>query len=360
MANGPSLPDLRRDPVLTEGSALARKLGEAALHLAWRVAQPGARTFLVGERAAPITRLAYTADDGWVADLFRIPPAVGGHGAPVLMAHGLGASHRVFALQPERCLARTLSAAGYTVYLLEHRGDRSATPPAGARAFSVDDIAMRDLSAALEVVAADSGYSRAIVIGHGLGAQAIYLALAMQAGENIAAVVTLSAAVLFARTASVARTAGIIAALAPREWTLPARRLQTVLTPFLSEGDAFGSPGSAACVLRGHLRYASADLHGGVLSQIARWVAEGALTDATGRLDVVAALPRMASLVIEGDADPTCPIGAAKPAADAMGSVVAALDGGWGYLDTLYGERAPAACFPQILTFCDQMRRRTE
>lgn len=360
MANGPSLPDVRRDAVLTGGQEFARKFGDAALQLAWRVVQPGARTFLVGKRAAPITRVAYIADDGWTADLFRIPPCVGGHGVPVVLAHGLGASHRVFALEPERCLARTLSAAGYTVYLLEHRGDRSATAPNDARAFSVDDIAMRDIPAALDVVATDSGYPRAIVIGHGLGGQAAYLSLALQTGENIAALVTMSAAVQFARTETMARTAGLIAALAPREWTIPARHLQSVFTPFLRDGETLASPDTDASVLRGHLRYAGSDLNSGVLRQLARWVAEGALTDSTGRLDVVSALPKLPSLVLEPDADPACPIGAAKPAAVAMGGTLSALTGGWGHLDALYGERAPHVCFPQIVAFCDEMRARAE
>ncbi|MFZ5475333.1 MAG: alpha/beta hydrolase, partial [Myxococcota bacterium] len=284
------LPDLQRPGIGPVGPAIARAVGDAALSLTYRLVQARSRDpFTAPAESAP-TRLYYTSDDGWRAPLFRFDPAPGGAGEPVLLAHGLGGSSRDWSIEPARCLAHALSAAGFSVYALEHRGDRSALPPEHARPFSVDDVATRDLGAAVDAVRAQTGFDRVLLVGHGLGGQVIYLRLALDGDEGIAGVVTMGAPVRFSAPASATRQAALAAMLLPAGWVLPGRRAQQLASPFVASGEDVASPGTTGPAARARLRYASGDLHGGVVKQAMRWIATGHLTDATGRLDVVAAL----------------------------------------------------------------------
>lgn len=334
-------------------------MGDAALGLTYRLFQAHSRDpYVAGPAALAPARLYFTADDGWRSPLFCLPACPGGSGEPVLLAHGLGGTWRDFSLEPGRCIATALTSRGYAVYILEHRGDRDALPPEGARAFNVDDIAMRDLPAALDAIRAHSGFHRVLCVGHALGAQLLYLHLALLGTDGIAAIAAISGAVRFTSSASAARNAGLVAALLPGGWVLPGRRFQQVVSPFVSSGHEIASPDTSGPVARARLRHASGDLHGGVLKQVARWVSTGHLTDATGRLDVVAALPHVPALVVAADADPTCPVEAARPAAEALGAPLVELVGGWGHLDPLLGARAPVELFPRLLAFLDRVRGR--
>lgn len=358
-ASEPALPDTRRPGISPPAAAISRIVGDAALALTWRVIQahaPG--PFTVPAPAVAVERLYYTSDDGWQSPLFLLPARPGTSGEPILLAHGLGGTHRDFALEPARCLASTLSAAGFSVYLFEHRADRSALPPEDPRPFTIDDLATRDLDAALAAVAAHSGFRRAFVIGHGLGAQVAYLRLALQGADDLAGIVTIGGAVRFEAPASAARLAGTVAALLPANWVLPGRRLQQLASPFVASGEDIASPGTEGAVARARLRHASGDLHAGVLRQMARWAQVGHLTDATGRIDVTSALRPLPALVLEPDADPTCPPGAAEPAAAPMGGFFRRLEGGWGHLDPLIGARAGAEVHHDLVRFCEAWRRR--
>lgn len=355
----PDLPDARRPGLVPAAPGLSWMVGEAALVLAYRMLQ--ARTKAPYAIRAPEiapTRVYYGSDDGWRAPIFHLPARPGTPGEPVALVHGLGGTHRDFALEPSRSLATALSDAGYAVYLVEHRGDRSALPPEDARPFSVDDLASRDLDAAFDAVLQHSGYPRLLAVGHGLGAQLLYLHLALCGDERIVALSTLCGAVRFEVTASTLRAAGVIAALLPAGWTLPARRLSQLLSPFVAGGADVGSPDTEGPVARARMRHASGDLHGGVLRQMARWTTQGHLTDATGRLDVVAALRPLPSLVFEPDADPACPVGSSAPAAEALGAHFRPLTGGWGHLDPLLGARAPEQVHAEMLAFFEAWRRR--
>lgn len=341
------------------GPAVARVVGDAALALTYRVVQARAKDpFTRGGEGEPLPRVYYTADDGWRAPLFHVAAAPGTPGEPVLLAHGLGGTHRDFSLEPGRCLAATLAAAGFSVYLWEHRADRSALPPEEARPFSLDDVATRDLGAALDAIREHSGFSRVLCVGHGLGAQALYLRMALEGDEGIAALVALCAAVHFDARASAARNAGLVATLLPPGWVLPGRRLQQLAAPFVTSGEQIASPDTPAPVARARLRYAAGDLHGGVIRQLARWVSAGHLTDASGRLDVVAALRPFPALVFAADDDPACSPAAALPAADALAAPFVPLTGGWGHLDPLLGARAPAEVHARIVPFLEGHRRR--
>ncbi len=348
--------DTRRRTQPLVGPAVARAVGDVALALTWRVVQARSKEVFLGAEPIPLTRLYYTSDDGWRAPLFVIPARPGSTGEPVLLAHGLGGSALDFDLGPTS-LARCLSDSGYTVYLFEHRADRSALPPEHATAFTADDLATRDLDAAVQAIRVHSGFPRCLVVGHGFGSQLVLLWLALIGGDEIAGAVLMSGAVRFTEDASATRTWGQIAQLLPSSWVLPARRLQQLASPFVASGADLGSPGTDGALARAHLRHAAGDLHVGVLKQVGRWLSTGYLTDQTGRLNVVEALPRCAALVIEPDNDPACPRGSAEPAAIALDAFFERLSGGWGHLDPLLGTRAPAEIHPRIRNFLEARRR---
>ena len=357
MPDGRSLPDLRRPSPLPDGADVLRSLGDTALAMTWRVFQPADRAPFLSADQPPLTRLRYRADDGWGADLFHLPPRPGAPGEPVVLAHGLGGTHRDFALEAGRGLAEALRLAGFAVYLFEHRGDPCAVPPADALPFTVDDIATRDVPAALDRVIEHSGYPRVLWVGHGFGAQLYCLAAALGAEERIAAASLIAPAVRFSSPASTLRTAGLVATLLPSGWVLPTRRLQQLVTPFVGAGGDFvASPETDGARARGRLRHASGDLHGGVVRQVARWVAEGALTDTTGRLDVVCALRRSLAQVVVPSADPACPEGAAEPLIERLGAEVVRLPEGWGHLDPLLGENAATMVHAPIAAYLSRHR----
>lgn len=355
----PNLPDLRRSGLEPAGPSLGERVGDAALALTWRITHPrlGDR-FLAETGGLAPTRVYYETQDGWRAPLFHLPAAPGGRGEPVLLVHGLGGSWRDFALEPARCLAGALTAAGFSVYLLEHRGDRSALPPPGARPFTADDLAVHDVDAALDAIRAHSGFPQCMWVGHGLGAQLLYLRLALVGGSGISACVTLGGSVRFDVTASAARAAGRVAQLLPANWVLPGRRAQQVLTPWIGGGEDLGSPDTDGAVARARMRHAAGDLHAALVRQVARWVNVGHLTDATGRIDVVAALRPIPALVVEPDADPSCPIGSTEPVVEPLGAAWRRLEGGWGHLDPLTGTRAPGELHPAIVRFLHVRRER--
>jgi len=359
MADGSSLPDRRRTSALPAGGDLARVLGDGALALAWRLMSPGVREPFLRAGAPPLPRLRYRADDGWAADLFHLAAPPGASGEPVLLVHGLGGTHRDFALEAGRGLAAALHGAGFAVYLLEHRGDPCAVPPGDAAPFSVDDIATRDLPAAVDRVLEHSGHERVLFLGHGLGAQLWCVARALGAEERFAASVLVAPAVRFTPAASALRTAGLVAHLLPPGWALPARRAQQMLTPWVASGADVASPDTDGTRARGRLRHGAADLHGGVVRQLARWVTEGALTDATGRLDVVAALrPALVQVVLPSE-DPACPRGAAEPLIVRLGADVVDLPPGFGHLDPLLGEHAPEVVHAPVVAWLSRHRRLT-
>ncbi len=356
MNDGPSLPDLRRPNLLPAGTDLVRRMGDSALAMAWRVLQPGDRSAFVRADQPPLTRLRYRTDDGWSADLFHLPPVAGASGEPVILAHGLGGTHRDFALEAGRGLAVTLRAAGFSVYLFEHRGDPCAVPPPDAAPFSVDDLATRDLPAAIDRVVEHSGFPRVCWVGHGLGAQLYCLARAQGAEDRIAAASLIACPVRFESPASTLRAAGLVAALLPRGWVIPTRRMQQFFTPFVAAGGDVASPGTDGSRARGRLRHAAGDLHGGVVRQVARWVSEGALTDASGRLDVLHALrPALAQVVLPSE-DPACPPGASEPLVERLQAECVRLPAGWGHLDPLLAEAAPEMVFAPVVSFLHRAR----
>ena len=152
---------------------LHRRIGEQTLKATFHLLRPHVREAFCVARPSRLPAWWWQSADGWRGPLYRLDPRPGGSGEPILLMHGLGGSAADFLLTAPggTSLAAHLSAAGYTVLLMEHRGDRSALPPKGAAPWSLDTVVMQDLDAAITLIREQLGFSRILWLGHGLGAQ---------------------------------------------------------------------------------------------------------------------------------------------------------------------------------------------
>jgi cholesterol oxidase len=100
----------------------------------------------------------------------------GGKG-PVILAHGLGVSSRIFTVDTiDTCLAEYLAASGYDLWLLDFRA--SIDLPSAHGQFSGDEVARFDYPAAVERVRQVTGKPDVQIVAHCFGASTLFMALA--------------------------------------------------------------------------------------------------------------------------------------------------------------------------------------
>ncbi|MGH3869483.1 MAG: alpha/beta fold hydrolase [Pseudonocardiaceae bacterium] len=115
----------------------------------------------------------FTTDDGVTLRLTRYP---GGPRGPVILAHGLGVSSRIFSIDTiETNLLEFLYAHGYDVWLLDFRA--SIELPASAKRFSADDIARYDYPAAVATVRAVTASPSVQMVVHCYGSTTFFMAM---------------------------------------------------------------------------------------------------------------------------------------------------------------------------------------
>lgn len=326
--------------------ALARTAAEAALQLAWRGLAPGAvGPFAERPAGLAIRRLYYTADDGWQAPLFRVAPADGPWGPPVVLAHGLGLNRHALDWSTGS-LTQALADAGFDVFLLEHRGDRTGLAPPGARPWDFDDLAARDVPAAVDLVRDVTGARRVLWVGHGLGGQLGLAHVGLTRGDDVAALVTLAAPVRFPVAPSHARAAAWASVLLPAGASLPLRASAMLAAPAVG--------GAEGGVRRGVLLHGAEDIGGGLARQVLRWFGTGQFVDRHGRLDYLECSRgvRTPALSVCAAADPLC-----GPAAAAILEVLGGpgeelvLEGDVGHLDLLLHPAVAGRVVPKVVEF---------
>jgi len=313
--------------------------------------------------------LYYRALDGWSSPLFFLPPAPGGPGEPVVLAHTLGAGPDLFRYGVGPTLAQALSRAGFAVYLLTHRGDAAAIDPdddlqpqslqpqSQHRAFDLDDVVAHDVPAALARVCEHAGYPRVHWVGHGLGGQLGVAWAARAAGERLATLTALGAPVAFRQLPTELQVAVATLGLMPSHWRLPSRAAAQCLAP-LVHPDGATAPGR----VRGALAHLAADLPVGVLRQARRWLFEGTLCTRDGLYDYVEAL-RAVDLPIlfgAGGADVVCPPEALQPLrerGEARACSELLLPASWGHHDPLLAADAPAHVYEPLTAWLSARRR---
>lgn len=359
------LPDRRRASFQPTARALAAPLADAALAASWRVLHPELRQrFLEARRPAPARRVHYTTSDGWQAPLFALPPCPGAPGEPVLLAHALGLAGDAYRYGA-RPIARALCQAGFSVYLLTHRGDRDAVAPGEAARGDFDDIVARDLPAALDAVRADSGYPRALWVGHGFGGQLGLAHAGRTGGEGLAALVLVNAAVRFCPPASEVRRVLAAARWLPRGWALPGR-LAGLLAPLVDDHgpalERFAGGRTPGPRVRGLLRFGAEDVPVGLLRQVEAWMRAGRLVDRSGTLDYAeaCATARAPLMLVTAAGDDLCRPAQARALLETWGGEDVAtldLDEGWGHDDPLFAEAAPELVHAPIAAWLDARRR---
>lgn len=115
----------------------------------------------------------FRTDDGVQLRLTRY---CGGGKGPVILAHGLGVSSRIFAIDTiETNLLEFLYAHGYDVWLLDYRA--SIELPASAGRFTGDDIAHFDYPAAVATVRAVTGSPTVQLVAHCFGSTTLLMAM---------------------------------------------------------------------------------------------------------------------------------------------------------------------------------------
>jgi cholesterol oxidase len=100
----------------------------------------------------------------------------GGNKGPVLVAHGLGVSSKIFTIDTiETTLAEYLVAAGFDVWLLDFRA--SIDLPAAATQFTADDVARQDYPAAVAVIRDRAGADSVQAVVHCFGSTTFTMAM---------------------------------------------------------------------------------------------------------------------------------------------------------------------------------------
>jgi pimeloyl-ACP methyl ester carboxylesterase len=338
-------------------SRVARRLAHATRAATWRVLNPSSRQAYVEQSGPPaLQRIHYETRDGWTAPLFWAPSVAGGAGEPVIVAHALGLGPDAYRYGAGSTLVCRLQKAGFSVYLLAHRGDRAASGGDAARA-DFDGVVTVDAPAALRLVAEHSGYPCVHWVGHGLGGQ-LGLVVGSREPDRLATVCAIGAPVTFPRVASEWRARAMALQLIPEGWRVPLRALAEWAAPVApTEGSGLVPPARA----RGLLTYGSEDLPVALLRQGLRWLREGRLVSRDGVIDWTSGLTSgVAPLrVVVGGADPLWPPAFAEAAADLWSgpSTVQRL-AGWSHLDAVLGDQAgPAVHAPLVDWLCTHRRR---
>ena len=222
--DGPKLPQLSGSPSLPKPKRLGSLAAKLTLRAAYRGLQPTAEEpFAKAPDQKRLQRFYVETDDGWHLPIYFLPLQPHGSGEPVLLAHGLGLNHHSLQYDQEHSLAWRLQEAGFSVFLLSHRGDHGAMPPSEAQAWDFDNIATQDAPAAIDAILARTGFMKLHWVGHGLGGQLLYGYLANEGAENIASASTLCAPVRFDSPKSGARAMGMALRLLPAQMELPTR-----------------------------------------------------------------------------------------------------------------------------------------
>ena len=113
-----------------------------------------------------------TPDKTWI----RLTRYKGGGKGPVLMAHGLGVSSRIFTMDTiDTNLTEYLFAYGYDLWLLDYRS--SIELPAANSPYTGDDIALQDFPVAVAKILSETGKADLQAVVHCFGSTTFFMAM---------------------------------------------------------------------------------------------------------------------------------------------------------------------------------------
>lgn len=317
---------------------------------------------------------AVTTADGVAVNLHHRA----GDGPPVLIVHGISSNHRCWDFSEDRSLAQSLVDAGYDAWMLDLRGhgDHRQDPVQGRSApgkhWTLDDYATLDVPAALAYIQDQTGAERVGYVGHSLGGMvgALYGALHTDAANaTLSAFIPVGSPVDFSDPdplmfwALSAARRPVIPVIDTQRGAVLKAQVGTHTAPSLWLDAMLFNDLSPE--LRPELyRQVVSPMTRGELEHLGVIGHTGALTNATGELDALAALGAFTvpTLVITGRADHIASADRALPLYDAVGTddrgrVVASRAAGfsadYGHMDLTMGDHAAQEIYPLIVDWLE-------
>jgi predicted alpha/beta hydrolase len=306
--------------------------------------------------------------DGWCIALHRYRPRPGGTGSPVILCGGYGCNRHFLDYDERYSLARFLARCGFDAWVLELRGRglaQRAAGGSGTRSWTFDDLAARDVPAAIAHVAERTGRT-VIWLGHSMGGMLLYAYAGSLAdgGAPVRAGVTIASPIAFPQAASALLSQlGMFLLHLPFPEMIHQRWAIGMLWGLLGHSSALSvgmNPDNIDHPTVGRaLRLALENVPRIKLQQLARWAAEGAFCSVDGRTDYRAGLAavRFPLLVIAGSADRLATPQAVARALDYLvGAETTYVQLGhahghaadYGHVDVVLGRTAPGEVFPLI------------
>jgi len=182
-------------------------------------------------------------EDGWKLALHRyIARGPNPHGEPVLLHHGLGASHDSFDFglsgggPPMPALAPWLAEQGYEVWSCDLRGRGDSEKPSLASGkrwnWALDDYIEKDDPAFLNYILSHSAYKEVHWIGHSMGGILLLAHCARHGSPQLASGIAIGSGLHYADTGSKYDAVAKIDWLAPMLRRIPLSILGRWMAPF--------------------------------------------------------------------------------------------------------------------------------
>jgi len=131
--------------------------------------------------------------DGWTLSLFQTIPKLRRHPRPLLIVPGFGMNSFIFSFHPTGLsLEAFLAEAGFEVWRVDLRAQGETYSTKNDRFnFRLDDLAVTDLSAAVDYVSAHNGGSRVDMIGASLGGTLMFAHAVLVKDHKLGAMVAM-------------------------------------------------------------------------------------------------------------------------------------------------------------------------
>lgn len=314
----------------------------------------------------PDERLTAPTDDGWQLALARYRPTGPARKYPLVLSHGFAGTALIYDLGSRWSLARYLAAAGFDAFCVDLRGRRQSWPggkPDRARQWSFDDLALRDLPAAVEAACAATGADGAFWLGMEMSGQAVYAAAISGTASKVRGAVTFGSPAL---TPASAKVPGVTSApRGRRHGRVPFRAGARPAGPVLAYGrskqleSSFRMAHTDPLPVARYFRNGVPDESAVLADQFTDWVRSGVMRSLDGttvwsdRLEEV----RLPLLMVAAASDLQRPPDAVEATARAVGAedvtfVRAGIEGGfavdYGHDDLLVCEQAQHDVFPLV------------